>query len=228
MPTIGEIVSRLKNTLKTVNEDAFVTDRYVYSVVKKHCESILLKYNTLNIITNPELYSLVYLELEEAVDLPEEISNLAGVIIHGTVRKSIIKIPEIRSYMGKLLIQSVYSVDYFTQYQQLTLKELSIFKNSYYRKFIKPLFYYIKEGYLYVLDDVEKVAISAAFKDDVSVYNTNNMSGIIPCARYQDSKFSYPENILAEAEGSALQEIALRYNIPVPPDKDDKQYNTRS
>lgn len=228
MPTIGEIVSRLKNTLKTVNEDAFVTDRYIYSVVKKHCESLLLKYNTLNIITNPELYSLVYLDLEESTDLPEEVSGMASVVVHGNVRKSITRIPEIRSYMGKLLIQSVYSVDYYTQYQQLTLKELSIYKNSYYRKFIKPLFYYIKEGYLYVLDDVEKVAISAAFKDDVSVYSANSMSGRVPCIRYQDSKFSYPENILAEAEGAALQEIALRYNITVPPDKDDKQYNTRS
>lgn len=226
MPTIGEVVSRVKNTLKVVHEDAFITDRYVYSVIKKHCESLLLKYNTLNIITNPELYSQLYVELEESQDLPDEVKNMADILIHGKLKKSVIKIPEIRSYMGKLLIQSVYSVDYFTQYQQLTLKELANFKNSFYRKFIKPLFYYIKDEYLYVLDDVEKVMISAAFKDDVSVYSSNE-TGKQPCIRMQDSKFSYPENILTEAENFAVQEITMKYNIQTLPEKDDKQYNTR-
>lgn len=226
MATIGEVISRLKNTLKLVNEDAFVTDRYIYNVVRKYSESILLKYQTLNIITNPELYSQLYLELEDSTDLPEELGGLKDIIIHGNLKKSIIKVPEIRSYMGKQLIQSVYSVDYFTQYQQLTLKELAIFKNSFYRKFIKPLFYYMKDGYLYLLDDVEKVMISAAFKDDVSVYKGNEY-GKKECPRIQDSKFSYPENILSEAESMALQEIAMRYNIQLPPEKDDKQYNTR-
>ena len=31
MTTIGEVISRVRNTLKAVKEDAFLTDRTIYS-----------------------------------------------------------------------------------------------------------------------------------------------------------------------------------------------------
>lgn len=30
--TIGDVISRVRNTVKGVNEDAFLTDRYIYSL----------------------------------------------------------------------------------------------------------------------------------------------------------------------------------------------------
>ena len=38
--TIGYTVSRVRNTLKAVKEDAFLTDRFIYSVVSKFCKII--------------------------------------------------------------------------------------------------------------------------------------------------------------------------------------------
>ena len=40
--TIGETVSRVRNTLKAVKEDAFLTDRFIYSVVSKFAKLFIL------------------------------------------------------------------------------------------------------------------------------------------------------------------------------------------
>ena len=36
--TIGEVVSRVRNQMKAVRQDAFLTDRFIYSVIGKHAK----------------------------------------------------------------------------------------------------------------------------------------------------------------------------------------------
>jgi hypothetical protein len=46
MTTIGDTVSRIRNTIKGVREDAFITDRYIYSLVLKYAKLLITKPDT--------------------------------------------------------------------------------------------------------------------------------------------------------------------------------------
>ena len=41
MTTIGDAVSRVRNTLKAVKEDPFLTDRAIYSALTKYGQTLL-------------------------------------------------------------------------------------------------------------------------------------------------------------------------------------------
>ena len=41
MTTIGESISRVRNALKAVKEDAFLTDRQIYFVISKYGKTLL-------------------------------------------------------------------------------------------------------------------------------------------------------------------------------------------
>jgi len=41
MTTVGEAISRVRNVLKAVKEDPFMTDRFIYSIILKHSKALL-------------------------------------------------------------------------------------------------------------------------------------------------------------------------------------------
>ena len=48
MTTIGEAVSRVRNIVKGSTEDAFLTDRYIFSLIMKHAKFFIKKQDSLN------------------------------------------------------------------------------------------------------------------------------------------------------------------------------------
>ena len=48
--TIGYTVSRVRNVLKAVKEDAFLTDRFIYSVILKYAKLFIKRQDNLNMI----------------------------------------------------------------------------------------------------------------------------------------------------------------------------------
>jgi len=48
MQTIGDIVSRIRGQVKAGSEDAFVTDRYLYSLVKKFAKLLMRRQDSAN------------------------------------------------------------------------------------------------------------------------------------------------------------------------------------
>ena len=48
MQTIGDIVSRVRGQIKAESEDAFVTDRYLYSLVKKYAQVYMRRQDNSN------------------------------------------------------------------------------------------------------------------------------------------------------------------------------------
>ena len=48
MVTIGTVISRVKNQVKGVRQDAFLTDRYIYSVVVKYSQLLMRRQDSQN------------------------------------------------------------------------------------------------------------------------------------------------------------------------------------
>ena len=48
MTTIGDVVSRLRGQIKAESEDAFVTDRYLYSLILKYAQVLMRRQDNAN------------------------------------------------------------------------------------------------------------------------------------------------------------------------------------
>ena len=48
MTTIGEVVSRLRGQIKSEAQDAFMTDRYIYSLVLKYAQLFMRRQDSAN------------------------------------------------------------------------------------------------------------------------------------------------------------------------------------
>ena len=46
--TIGEVISRVRNQMKSVRQDAFLTDRFLYSIISKHAKWLMKREDSKN------------------------------------------------------------------------------------------------------------------------------------------------------------------------------------
>ncbi len=48
MTTIGEAISRIRGQIKAGSEDSFMTDRYIYSLIKKYAQLFMRRQDSAN------------------------------------------------------------------------------------------------------------------------------------------------------------------------------------
>ena len=57
MSTVGDAISRVRNVLKIVKEDPFITDRFLYSLIMKYGKTLIYRDSKLkNIFKNSSLF----------------------------------------------------------------------------------------------------------------------------------------------------------------------------
>ena len=87
MTTIGEVVSRIRQSIKAEVQDAFVTDRYIYSLVLKFAQLLMRRQDHANKLMkfNSVWQTLPYLELIEVDKVEAHCSGIkSGCIINRT------------------------------------------------------------------------------------------------------------------------------------------------
>ena len=110
MTTIGEVVSRLRGQVKSEAQDAFVTDRYIYSLVLKYAQLFMRRQDSANKLKkfNSVWQTLPYIELIEVDKVEAECS---GIQSGCTVKRTKQKLPGfLEGYWGPL-IRTVSSID---------------------------------------------------------------------------------------------------------------------
>ena len=92
MQNIGDIISRVRGQIKAESEDAFVTDRYLYSLVKKYAQVYMRRQDNSNKLMkfNGIWQSLDYVEL---VDIDKIESDYIGIKSDITIKRTKLKLP---------------------------------------------------------------------------------------------------------------------------------------
>lgn len=222
--TIGNIISRVRTTLKANAYDDFITDRYIWSIVSKHVSATILRYiGQLSVVESPDLYITVHgIRLEDVSKIQDCSLELGSAFCNSMlIKRSINKLPPIRAVNGKYLIRGVYSLDRSLKFQQTTVSKLSNMINSRYYKYVSDVYYFIDNSYLYIANaDIPAVVIEASFQD---VYDYYSSCDEHQCVRAQDLPLGAPEQLLAEIEGNALKEIFTMLQIPENNDMGDNK-----
>ena len=110
MTTIGDVVSRIRGQVKAEVQDAFVTDRYIYSLILKFAQLLMRRQDHANKLMkfNSVWQTLPYLELIE-VDKVE--AHCTGIRSGCIIKRTKDKLPTfMEGYWGPL-IRTVSSID---------------------------------------------------------------------------------------------------------------------
>lgn len=220
MARIAESISRIRNGLKAVREEAFITDRFIYSVLNKYATTLIERENKLNnIFKNSQLFEEIpYLELIEC-----PIVDVCYTEINSgcTIKRSKDKLPKIKSLKFGPAIRNVSSIDKFITLIQTTASRYAKISGSSTFKYNKSKYYWISNDYLYVPNvDWDAVSINAIFDEDISPWLCGEVGESKSCKLMQENEFNVPEHLLSECEQMTRQELLVLAQIPVDASND--------
>lgn len=222
MITIGETISRLRNQLKGTKNDAFLTDRVLYSFVIKHAKMAMRRQDNLNKLMkfNSIFQSLNFVELVE-VDRAQ--AECKGVVSGCYFKRTKDKLPAVlEGYWGPL-IRSVTSIDLsedLTPTYPVSFEQMSRQKTF---KYNKKKYYWYLNGYLYFPNlDWDAVRIEGVFEGNLDQYNCDTTDD---CQYIQDNAINIPEFLLSEIEQLVIKDLTVTMQIPQDESSDNQNIN---
>jgi hypothetical protein len=216
MTTIGEAVSRVRNVLKGVREDAFLTDRTIYYSILKYAKALIKREdNQFRLMRMSSLFQVLpYIEL---IDVDKVEAGCIGVYSGCYFKRSKDKIPGILNGMFGPIIRTTSSIDGTIElYRTEPGTWISMTKTTTF-KYNKNRYFWYLNGYLYFPNiDWEAVRMEAIFEGTVETCTTDD------CLIKQDQDMSIPEYLFAEVEQFAIKELSAMLQIPQD-NSDDSQ-----
>jgi hypothetical protein len=216
MTTIGEAVSRVRNVLKGVKEDAFLTDRTIYYSILKYAKALIKREdNQFRLMRMSSLFQVLpYIEL---IDVDKVEAGCIGVYSGCYFKRSKDKIPGILNGMFGPIIRTTSSIDGTIElYRTEPGTWISMTKTTTF-KYNKNRYFWYLNGYLYFPNiDWEAVRMEAIFEGTVETCTTDD------CLIKQDQDMSIPEYLFAEVEQFAIKELSAMLQIPQD-NSDDSQ-----
>ena len=110
MTTIGEAISRVRNTLKAAKEDPFLTDRTIYFLLTKYGQTLLKREdNQFRLMKISSIFQVLpYLEL---IDVDKVEAGCIGIYSGCYFKRSKEKLPTILNGTFGPIIRTVSSID---------------------------------------------------------------------------------------------------------------------
>lgn len=211
MTTIGEVVSRVRNQFKSSRQDAFLTDRYIYSLIIKYTSVFMRRQDSTNKLMrfNSVFKTLPFVELIE-VDKIE--AGCSGIKSGHTIRRTKAKLPNfMQGYWGPL-IRTVSSIDGGFELQPTQPGTYTSMTKSTSFKYNKTRYFWFLNGYLYFPDiHWDAVKIEGVFEDDITKWNCDPEDD---CLIRQEHEFNVPDFLFAEVEGQVLNVLGGLAKIP--------------
>lgn len=218
--TIGDVISRIRGLIKSVKQDAFITDRFIYSIVSKHASWLMKREDGANKLMRA-VSIFDKLELVELIEVDKVEAHCSGIKSECYIRRSKNKLPRfLEGYWGPL-IRTVSSIDGSETVYPTTATGFTKIANSTNFKYNKNKYYWMINGYMYFPNlDWDTVMVEAVFDDDISGYSCDECK---ECLQRQDQPFNVPDYLHGELENFVLKDMG--FMIQVPPDPTNNKEN---
>ncbi len=216
--TIGSITSRMRGLLKAHSQDAGLTDRYIYSVVKKYADQLIKEMDQKGKLLgfSSVFETLDWVELEE-VDKIE--ATCMCVKSYSTFRKTKLPIPIFREGAYGPLVRSITSLDGSTSVTMTTLdtyNQLAKSKNFRYNK--EKYAWYLNDRLYFPNVDWPACRIEGIFEGEIWQFRCDEDR----CLIRQEQSFNVPDFMLARIEEFAMKEFGIMVQLPVDPLQDNR------
>lgn len=218
MTTIGETISRVRNTLKAVKEDAFLTDRIIYSSLLKYSQTLIKREdNQFRLMKISSLFRVLpYIEL---IDVDKVEAGCLGIYSGCYFKRSKEKIPGILNGMAGPIIRTTSSIDgTIEMFRTDPGTWVSMTKTTTW-KYNRNFYFWYLDGYIYCPNvDWEAIRMEAIFEGTIETCDTKE------CTVRQNEPFSLPEYLFSEVEQFVIKELTMTMSIPT--DGPDDSQNT--
>lgn len=219
MTTVGEAISRVRNTLKAVKEDPFLTDRVIYFSLIKYAKTLIKREdNQFRLMKMSSIFKVLpYVEL---IDVDKVEAGCTGVYSECYFKRSKEKLPTILNGMFGPIIRTVSSIDgSIEMFRTDPGTWISITKSSTFKYNKRPYFWYLN-GYLYCPNvDWDAIRVEAIFEGALDTCDPKE-----ECQAFQDTAFVLPEYLFSEVEQFVIKELTMAMSIPS--DGPDDSQNT--
>lgn len=218
MNTIGESISRVRNVVKGLKEDAFITDRLIYSLIIKYAKLLIKRSERAAQMTgfNSFFRTLPCVDLVEI----DTVAECCGVSSGIKIKRTVEKVPKLLEGNSGPLLRLVASIDGSTLATRTTLATYaSISKQSSF-KYNKAIYYWLNNDYIYIPVDWDSIMVEGMFEDDISDYLCDNGN---KCTLRQDQELQIPDYLLAEVEDLVIKNFTISAQMPPDNATDDKQ-----
>jgi hypothetical protein len=210
MSTIGESISRVRNSLKAVKEDAFLTDRTIFFAITKYAQTLIKREdNQFKLMKMSSIFQVLpYIEL---IDVDKVEAGCIGVYSGCYFKRSKDKIPSILNGAFGPVIRTVSSIDSSIElYRTEPGLWLSMTKTTTF-KYNKNLYFWYLDDYLYFPNlDWDAIRMEAIFDGYVDSCSSD------PCELKQDMPLNIPAYLFSEVEQYAVKELSM--SLQIPPD----------
>jgi hypothetical protein len=224
--TIGETVSRVRNTIKAVKADPFITDRHLYSLILKYGQAAMRRQAILDrILKMSSLFATIpCLELIEVSPIE---ACCGAVTSNCRYRRTAAKLPSLMNGEYGPIFRTVSSIDGSVEVYATTPSLYASMSKTSGFKFNKNKYYWYLNGYLYFPNiEWEGVMVQGIFEGDITELTCPSGSGMPNCSIRQDQMSPIPDFLFAEVEQNVLQELGILINTP-PDVVGDKQSQLR-
>jgi hypothetical protein len=219
MSTIAEVVSRIRGQVKAEVQDAFVTDRYIYSLIEKFAQILMRRQDYANKLMkfNAVWKNLPYVELIE-VDKVE--AGCSGITSGCIIKRSKHRLPSmIEGYWGPL-IRTVSSIDGSQELQATQPGTYTSMTKTTSFKYNRTLYFWWLDGYIYSPNiNWDALQVEGVFNSDITKWNCDTSDDCTP--RYEQPIY-IPEALFAEIEAQVIQTMLGTMQIPSE-DSDNKR-----
>jgi len=219
MTTIGEAISRVRNTLKAVKEDPFLTDRTIYYSLLKYAQTLIKREdNQFKLMKISSIFSVLpYIEM---IDVDKVDAGCIGVFSGCYFKRSKEKLPTILDGTFGPIIRTVSSIDgTIEMFRTDPGTWVSMTKTTTFKYNTRRYFWYLN-GYLYSPNiDWEAIKVEAVFDQVTNPCNENEQ-----CEIAQDKQLNIPEYLFSEVEQFVIKELTM--TMQVPSDGADDSQNT--
>jgi hypothetical protein len=220
--TIGDVISRLRSQIKAARQDAFITDRMIYSFVIKHAKWLMKREDSKNRLMS---FSGVVqtMDFVELIEIDRVEACCTGIKSDCVIKRTKEKLPIfLQGYYGPL-IRAVTSLDGSEELQPIIPSSYLNIANSKNAKYNKAKYFWYLNEYLYFPNlEWDAVRIEGIFEDDISRWTCEEDS----CKLRQDDSFNVPDYLLGELEAQVIKDLTVMYQVPTDL-QNDKQSQSR-
>ena len=224
--TIGDVTSRLRGQIKAVRQDAFVTDRMLYSLFKKHAALAIKRLDEKKRLTAFasifETLDFVKLKIIDKVE-----ASVCGVApkSYNTMSVTCLPIPVFTEGIYGPMIRSITSLDGSEILKLTTPDEYNYISSSRAFKYNKLKYCWYMNDLIYFpnLADIDglpwpAVRMEAMVEEDISQFKCNYDQ---KCQPRQCHSLNVPDFILSEIEANVLKDLGFTLQAQEDPNHDN-------
>jgi hypothetical protein len=218
MTTVGDSISRVRNILKAVKEDPFITDRFIFSMIMKYAKLFIKKQDDADKIKRFQSLFQV-LPCVDLIEIDRVEACCAGIKSKCIIKRTKEKLPTLLEGTYGPLFRSVTSLDGSVELFKTYPATYTAMTGTTNFKYNKKKYFWYLSGYLYFPNIIwDGIRIEGLFEGDIAPYTCTQQN----CTPIQDQAMNIPEYLFAEIEQMVIKEILTSGQIPSD-GPDDKQ-----